>query len=242
MNLIIFLIVIVISFVVIKIGALAFELTGVQKSVASFQSLSCFTGTGFTTRESELITRSVQRRRIASFLIILGNAGFVTLIATAANTMRTSWTESLSLPFSWSFLPHHARPFANLIFGIFFVYISYKLFTSSPSVQKIKNALRNQLLKRELGRPVTYEEFAHWTGGYGIVQVRVGENSPLLGRRLRQSNLRSYDITVLAIEKQGGIITNPHADIEMGLDDKLLCFGKPGDIKNRFGIVGLNTE
>ncbi|MBU0630609.1 MAG: hypothetical protein KKC80_06825 [Candidatus Margulisbacteria bacterium] len=55
---------------------------------ARFQSLSCFSGTGFTTQESELVTGHPQRRKIASYLMILGNAGLVTLIATFANTIR----------------------------------------------------------------------------------------------------------------------------------------------------------
>ena len=82
-----FIIMILISFVIVRIGAIAFQLTGLEWSLAKFQSLSCFTGTGFTTQEAELITTDKQRRRIASVLMVLGNGGLVVMIATFANSL-----------------------------------------------------------------------------------------------------------------------------------------------------------
>jgi len=101
MNLLLFIIVIIVSFIVVRIGAIAFQLTGLEWSLAKFQALSCFTSTGFTTREAELITSDPRRRRIASVLIVLGHAGFVTMIATFANTIRPRATR-LSIPFGCS--------------------------------------------------------------------------------------------------------------------------------------------
>lgn len=46
---------VLISAVVVRVGAVALEMTGLDKDKASFQALSCFSGTGFTTREAELI-------------------------------------------------------------------------------------------------------------------------------------------------------------------------------------------
>ncbi len=75
MNIILFIATIVISFIAIRIGAIAFQLTGLEWSLATFQSLSCFTGTGFTTREAELIVGNPQRRRIASVLMVFRKCG-----------------------------------------------------------------------------------------------------------------------------------------------------------------------
>ena len=90
MNLILFVIVVLISITVVRIGAVAFELTGLEWTVSKFQALSCFTSTGFTTKESELIVKSQQRRKIATVLMIIGHAGFVSLIATFVNSLRPS--------------------------------------------------------------------------------------------------------------------------------------------------------
>jgi hypothetical protein len=66
-----------VSFIAIRMGAVAFELTGVPWEHAKLRALSAFTNAGFTTRESEEITSHTLRRRIASFLIVVGNAGLI---------------------------------------------------------------------------------------------------------------------------------------------------------------------
>ena len=105
MNLVLFVTVLIASFIIVRIGAVAFHLTGLEWSLAKFQALSCFTSTGFTTKEAELVTANRQRQRTASILIVLGHAGLVTMVATFANTLRpraTSW----SIP-SW-LLPYQS--------------------------------------------------------------------------------------------------------------------------------------
>lgn len=80
------LIIILLSVIVVRVGAVALELTGLSKEVASFQAQSAFSGVGFTTQESELIVNHPLRRRIIRILIMLGSAGFTTAIATLVLT------------------------------------------------------------------------------------------------------------------------------------------------------------
>jgi hypothetical protein len=42
MNLILFLVALIASFIVVRIGAIAFQLTGLDWPLAKFQALSCF--------------------------------------------------------------------------------------------------------------------------------------------------------------------------------------------------------
>ena len=116
MNLLLFLLVITVSFVIVRIGAIAFNLTGLEWSLAKFQALSCFSTTGFTTRESELIVSDPKRRRIASILMVLGNAGLVTLVATFANSMRPrAGVSGWRIPFVDMEIPAGWFPLLNLI-------------------------------------------------------------------------------------------------------------------------------
>ena len=128
---ILFILTLIVSFVVVRIGAIAFQLTGLEWSLAKFQALSCFSGTGFTTKESELITSDKQRRKIATILIILGNAGFVILIATLASSVFPQ--ETILSKLSESFLPFNIKPelvkWVNLAIILVVVYIIYKIFT-----------------------------------------------------------------------------------------------------------------
>jgi len=239
MNQVLFITIIITAFMIIRIGAIAFQLTGLDWSVAKFQALSCFTSTGFTTSEAELIVSNRQRRRIASILIVLGHAGFVTMIATLANSLRAyriieeKLTKSL-LPS----VPVSLVPWINLaIIGIA-LYVLYKISTNSKLVKKLTNFLRKRIIKKELIQQVSFEELMLSTGGYGVARISVCAGSPVLGKSLSESALRSQDITVLAITRDSKTKANPPANMKLLLNDELLCFGKLENIRNKICMAG----
>lgn len=75
------LVVLALSFVVMRVGAAALALTGVADEVARFQAHSAFLGVGFTTREAEQVLAHPVRRRIVLLLMVLGNAGVVASVS-----------------------------------------------------------------------------------------------------------------------------------------------------------------
>ena len=75
------------SVFVMRIASVALRLTGLEESQAKFQSLSAFTGTGFTTGEAEMIVNYPVRRRIISLLMVVGNLGLVTVLATLVTSL-----------------------------------------------------------------------------------------------------------------------------------------------------------
>jgi Trk-type K+ transport system membrane component len=230
MNLVLFITVLIISFIIVRIGAIAFHLTGLDWSLAKFQALSCFTSTGFTTKEAELVTANRQRRRIASFLIVLGHAGLVTMIAAFANTLRpraTAW----SIPFLPRSIPSWLLPWINLAVVVVAIYVIYRLFTNTKLARKLTNALRQRLIKTEIIEPVSFEELAVATAGFGVSKVQVKEDSWVLDKTLAQSQLRNRDINVLAIIRRTDTIPNPAPDFRIMLGDELLCFGKLESIR-----------
>ena len=70
------------STIIVRIASTIMRLTGLPDNVARFQSLSAMTGTGFTTRESELIVNYPIRRRVLMTLMIIGNLGLVSVVST----------------------------------------------------------------------------------------------------------------------------------------------------------------
>lgn len=74
-------VVVLLALLVARIATVALIATGLPFEVARFQARSALTGVGYTTRESESIVNHPIRRRIVLSLMLLGNAGFVTLIA-----------------------------------------------------------------------------------------------------------------------------------------------------------------
>lgn len=229
MNLFLFVFALVVSFIVVRIGAIAFQLTGMEWPLAKFQALSCFSGTGFTTREAENITSDPRRRRIASLLMILGNAGLVTLIATFANTIRPR-------ELTWSFegLFRGLLPWANLILVITAIFLTYRFFTHSRAGARLTEYLQERVMKSGLSGPVTLEELTVATGGYGVVRVTLLGGNPLVGQALAASGLRARDITVLVIRRGSEVFANPAPETTFAGGDEIMCFGDLDRMRHEF--------
>jgi hypothetical protein len=230
-----FIIMILISFVIVRIGAIAFQLTGLEWSLAKFQSLSCFTGTGFTTQEAELITTDKQRRRIASVLMVLGNGGLVVMIATFANSLTPQQILhrpliELILPVS---VPSYLLPWINLLVIILVVLVIFKVFRNPKFSRALTNFLRKRVIRKELFTAASFEELLLATGGYGVSKIDICAGSPVLDKTLFESQLRRHDVTVLAITRAERTIPNPSADTKILLGDQLICFGKLQNIRDR---------
>ena len=169
MNLLLFIATLIVSIGVVRIGAVAFNLTGLEWSTAKFQALSCFSGTGFTTREAELVIASPRRRRIATYLIIIGHAGLVAMVATFANSLRPNiFMTKFSLPFLRPVIPSRLLPWINLLIIIAAVYVVIKIFTNTNIAKKLTALAKTRLIEKEIVTPVTFEELLLAPGGYGV--------------------------------------------------------------------------
>ena len=233
-SLLLLIIVLIVSWIIVRIGAIAFQITGLEWSLAKFQALSCFSGTGFTTRESELIVSDRRRRQIASFLMILGNAGLVTLIATAGNALTQEQSDLAWLPAILPFdIPKELTGVVNLATIILALLIIYKILTNRNISGKLTRYLRKKIIKQEILKPVSFEELLQLTGGYGISRIEVTENSPYIDKTLSESDLRKHDITVLAIIRDDETIPNPSANSKIRKGDGLISFGNRENIRKR---------
>jgi hypothetical protein len=228
-SVLVFIIALVVSWVVVRIGAIAFQITGLEWSLAKFQSLSCFSGTGFTTKEAELITGDKRRRKIATILMVLGNAGLVTLIASAASALNPEHNVVPWLEENFLNAPINITVLAAALFLV------YKILTNRHITGKLTRYLRKKVIKQELLKPVSFEELLQLTGGYGISRIEVGADSPLIDKTLAESDLRKNDITVLAIIRDNETIPNPSANRRIQKGDGLISFGKVENIRSQAG-------
>jgi len=229
MNLLLFVIILIISVVVVKIGAIAFELAGVNGTQAIFQAISCFTGTGFTTKEAELVVSDPQRRRIASVLMVLGKAGFVTLLATFANSLTAN---DLSIPYLHDLVPQGVETLIKVAFVVLVVFTIYKIVTHTRLSTTLSEMLKKRIVNRGFIRPVSFKELLVATGGYGVSSVKVFKDSSLENRTLHDAKLETHDIIILALERGGKVTTNPPGQTKVVVGDKLICFGKLDTIRD----------
>jgi len=72
---------------VIEVFSVAFKLTGLATSKIRFQVASLFTGTGYTTAESELIAKDEKRRKIARACIYTGHVFSVAFMGLIINVV-----------------------------------------------------------------------------------------------------------------------------------------------------------
>jgi len=232
MNLILFITSLTVMFIIERIGAIAFELTGLEWSTAKFQALSCFTGTGFTTKDAELVISNPQRRKIASFLMILGHAGVVALVATFANTLRDNPT----LPKIFDVIPGHFAPLLNLAVIIIVVIVIFKVFNSSGVSRRLTSWLKHRIMKKNLIRPVSFEELSLAGNGYGLCQLEIWEKSPLIGKKVSEVATKNRQLKILMISKEDHPmrLATPENTINRG--DRVLCFGKIEDMKHQLHV------
>lgn len=201
---------ILIAFLVVRAAAIALMMTGLDGDRARFQALSAFTGTGFTTREAESIVNHPKRRKIVSWLMIIGNAGIVTIIVTGTSSFVTS--TGVELPISA----------AILLAGIFVV---YRIARHRGMVKRWDVFIEGRLSKSKAFKSAPTEDLLHFGEGYGLVREIVTPESPLADRTLVGSQLSSRGVLVLGIERGPRWIPIPRPDEKMQPGDRVVVYG-----------------
>jgi len=212
----ILLIAILVSFIVVRIGGFALQLTGIEPDVARFQALSAFSGTGFTTREAERVVGNRTRRRIVTILIILGNAGMVTVIA----TLVASFTQVSG--YAWFFIR-----LAIIVGGIFGL---YQLIIRSNVGQRIVDWLQRPVMNRILRVAPAVEEVFHVERDWAIILVMIKGSSNIIGLSVADITAEE-DIEVLAIDRAGTYLTRPNWDEKIMGGDRLLVYANRKSVK-----------
>lgn len=212
-------VVILVSILIVRTGAVALRLTGLDPRTANFQALSAFTRAGFTTRESELVVNHPQRRTIVTWLIVLGNAGIVAVIVTGTSSLASSTSYRLGINI------------AILVVGL---YIIYSVVRHTGLFDRWEKLIENRLLRGRFFGKIAVEHLLRLADGYGVVRATVSESSPFVGARLPAG-----DFSILGIEREGTWLPGPAMDMPVAEGDALLVFGRLSVIEQVFaGTVG----
>jgi hypothetical protein len=212
----ILLIAILVSFIVVRIGGFALQLTGIEPEVARFQALSAFSGTGFTTREAERVVGNKTRRRIVTILIILGNAGMVTVIA----TLVASFTQVEG--YTWFFIR-----LAIIIGGIFGL---YQLIMRSNVGRRIPAWLQRPIMNRILGEAPAVEEIFRAEKNWVISLVMIEGSSKSIGQSVADITAEG-DIEILGIDRADTYLTRPDREEKIMEGDRLLVYANRKAVK-----------
>lgn len=207
------LVVVVLSILVTRIATIALVHTGLSRETAQFQARSAFTGAGFTTDESEKVVRHPVRRRIVLALMLVGNAGIVTAVASLILTFVNQGDDT-SL---W-------LKIAVLITGLLLLWG----LSSSAWVDSRLSWVIDKALRRYTSLDVRdYASLMHLIGEYRLVELRVRGGDWLADRTLKESDLRHEGVLVLGVKRAGGTYLGaPSGDTEIRDGDTLILYGR----------------
>jgi K+/H+ antiporter YhaU regulatory subunit KhtT len=184
----------------------------VSAEVAHFQARSALTGVGFTTTESELIVNHPMRRRIVLTLMLLGNAGLITIIAT------------LVIGFAGQGDPGDALVrLGTLAGGLILILVAARSRTVDRLLSKIIGRALRRFTKLELR---DYVQLLDLASNYAVAELGVEADSWVAEHGLADLHLPAEGVVVLGIRRADGTFLGaPRGHTRIHEHDTLILYG-----------------
>lgn len=213
------LLILVVSMLLTRMASLALTHTGLSRQSAAFQARSAFTGVGFTTAESEKVVNHPVRRRILLLLMLLGNAGVVTAIA----SLLIGFLDAREASSLWLRIGLLALGITGLM-----------LLAGSRRVDRMLSRVVLWAFKRYTTLNVRdYAGLLHLSGEFAINELYVREDEWMSGRTLGQLRLSDEGVVVLAITRSDGTFLGaPGGTTRLNPNDTLVVYGRTTRIQN----------
>ena len=208
-----FLIVVLLSFLAIRIGSSLLSLTGLDEDTSVFQAISAFTGVGFTTTESETITQNTARRKIVILIMLAGNIGIVTMVSTLLLSFMQLSEADEKVNYA-----------ASMCLGLLFLIV---LMRSNRINDFVVGIIAKALRRWVVAETVNYHKIMKLERGYAINEFVVKAENWLAGRTLADTRIADEGIIVLVIYRKNGHYTGaPSGEVSIHADDKIILYGK----------------
>ena len=214
MQILVMLIFLVIWLLILWTGSIAFEATGLERSKSRFQALSALTGTGFTTSQAEAIVEHPKRRRVAGYLIFIGNTGIAAFIVLLVLYARSGIT----------------APSMVLVGIVVGVLVLIGLLIWLKVIDGLTGLILRLAGKGQPASSTAVRTLVRQSDDYAVVRLTVAQKSALAGSKLKDSLLEQGTISVLSLERQDGMVPHPKPDEMISEGDRILCYGKTDEI------------
>lgn len=210
-------VVLIVSMMIVRIATVALVQTGLSLQLARFQARSAFTGSGFTTAESEQVVRHPVRRRIIMLLMLLGNAGIVTVISSLFLSFTTTDEGGSLTGHTWFRV-------VVMIVGLATLWVV----AHSQWIDRHVTRIVAWALKKWTDLDVRdYAGLLHLTGDYVVAELGVEKDDWLSNRSLAELRLSDEGVLVLGVEKSDGkYIGAPRGQTMLEADDILLLYAR----------------
>ncbi len=216
LALLLFSLVVLLYWVITELFTFFFRLTGLPAEKARFQVISLLTGTGFTTRESEIVMSSRKRRRLARITMLFGYVFNITIVSAFINVFLSMKVIEVGYEL-FSFL----LPLGTI--ALIFVFMRV------PKIHAWGENLLRRIADRIFDRKETFNAImlVDNIGSESIAQV-VLRHIPeeYRGLTLAETGLRAETgILVMLVGRGSGKPVAARADTVFEAGDKLTVFG-----------------
>ena len=218
--------------IMIEFFSVAFKLTGLATNKIRFQVASLFTGAGFTTQESEIITNDNRRRRIAVICMYTGHIFSVVIMGLIINVL-ISIGESLNAD-------RPARTFTEWYFIVFYissaVFVLVLLIKIPPINKKFQKLLEkiaiNTSKARRESNIITVLDYYGRSAVVEIVLNKVPEfaKDKSLGS---MALTKKYALILLSL-RRGNRRVSISKDTMISKGDVIVAYGHINDIRDCF--------
>ena len=203
----------ILSLLVTRIAAMALMFTGLSREAARFQARSAFSGVGYTTTESELIMNHPVRRKIIMFIMLIGNIGIATVVATVIVSLLSTagsghWLQNILL-------------FIGCLSLLWVIAVSH-------FVERNLNRIIAWGLKKWTRLNIQdYVAILHLQNEFAVWEMKVEPNAWLAGKSLVEAGLSREGVLVLGIQRKAGLyIGAPQGISKIHKGDALVLYGQ----------------
>ncbi|MGE5474614.1 MAG: cation:proton antiporter regulatory subunit [Ignavibacteriales bacterium] len=219
MALTFFIILIYIIMIFIEISIISLKVTGMSREKARFQVISLLTSTGFTTRESELITQHPIRRKIAERIMIFKYIGGIIGTATLFNV----YVDVVAQRITWN----------DFFIWLFMLSAIFAILKNKWILRNIDVFVERQLIRQSKENKKRYDSPSLLESeDFGIVDIVLEQGSYLVGLRIKDAGLKTKYIQVLQIGKGDKRYPFPKPEYVFEEGDRLTMYGKLDAIKS----------
>ncbi len=206
------LVIVTVTLVVNRVGMIALTATGLSTEVAHFQARSALTGVGFTTTESELVVNHPVRRRIVLLLMLVGNAGLATIIATLVVGFAGEGDTTAVL-----------RRLGILLAGLTLLTLAARSRAIDRLLSRVISAALRQFTKLDVR---DYAQLLDLARNYTVAELGVEADSWVAEHRLADLHLPDEGVLVLGIRRSDGtFIGAPRGHSRIHELDTLIVYG-----------------
>ena len=211
------LLVLSLSLLITRIATIALTYTGLSRESARFQARSAFSGTGFTTSESEKIVNHPVRRRIILLLMLFGNAGIAAVLTSLILTFVGEEEGSMLT--------------VKIVLVITGVGGLWALASSRWVDRQLSKLIEYALCRYTSLEVRDYASLLHLAGEYKVSEMYVDAQSWLANQTLANLKLRDEGLLVLGIERPSGeYIGTPNGGTMVEEGDKVIIYGRDSTI------------